>query len=195
MRLDSLLDRIARALPLEVPYAERAPLGGRPAAVLLLFGADESGNAAMLMTQRTETVETHKGQMALPGGTCDPGEDAVRAALRETEEEVGIGVSRIRTIGLLPELSTVTGFQITPVVGVIEDAIERVRLTPSSHEIARAFWIPWAVLSAPETYRREMLRVGPVQYPTHVYQVDQYRIWGATGAMIKNLLDRLDALG
>jgi 8-oxo-dGTP pyrophosphatase MutT (NUDIX family) len=147
------------------------------------------------MTQRTETVETHKGQMALPGGGLDPGEDALMAALRETEEEVGIDRGLVEVLGRLPDLTTVTGFQVTPVVGVLREEIVRVSLSPNAHEIAEAFWIPWSVLTHPDTYRRELLRVGPVQYPTHVYQVKHYRIWGATGSMIKNLLDRVEALG
>jgi 8-oxo-dGTP pyrophosphatase MutT (NUDIX family) len=186
---------LKQALILELPYPERIFLPGKKAAVLLLIGADEKGEPSLLMTQRTETVETHKGQMALPGGTVDPGEDVIQAALRETEEEVGIPTSEIEVLGRLPELSTPTGFQITPVVGVLRNSTASVIMTISAHEIAEAFWIPLAVLRHPETYRSEMLRVGGLSYPIHVYQVNRYRIWGATGSMIKNLLDRLAALG
>jgi 8-oxo-dGTP pyrophosphatase MutT (NUDIX family) len=193
--MQTFVEALKQALVLDLPYPERIFLPGKRAAVLLLIGADEVGEPSLLMTQRTETVETHKGQMALPGGTVDPGEDVIQAALRETEEEVGISVPEIEVLGRLPELSTPTGFQITPVVGTLRNGTASVEMKISAHEIAEAFWIPLAVLRHPTTYRSEMLRVGAVNYPIHVYQVDRYRIWGATGSMIKNLLDRLAALG
>lgn len=192
--------RLRAALQLELPYPERPPTrDGTPAAVLALF-AEYQGEIAVLMTRRTEKVETHKGQMAFPGGHCEPdelcGPEGQRlTALRETEEEVGIPRARVRVVGELPGIWTVTGYWVTPVAGVLEVPAESLRLANDPHEIAEAFWIPLRILAAPETYRREFLTIGAVNYPIHVYQVGEHRIWGATGSMIKNLLDRLAALG
>lgn len=169
----------------------------RPAAVLALFGGTEAPESlSLLLTRRAETVDNHRGQMAFPGGARDlleggHREDAVTAALRETEEEVGIAREDIRVVGTLPALYTPTGFEIDPVVGILMRPISEVALKISSAEIAEALWVEISQLLAPETYRTELIEAGPVRYQNHVFQVSQHRIWGATGAMIRNLLDRL----
>jgi 8-oxo-dGTP pyrophosphatase MutT (NUDIX family) len=194
-------NRLRTALALELPYDERMPLReGTPAAVLILFGRDRSGAPSLLMTKRTETVETHKGQMAFPGGMSEPQEasdsehGSERTALRETEEEIGIPLDRLRPIGRLPLLWTITNFLITPIVGVLDLPIEEVPLRPNAAEIAEAFWIGWETLSEGTVYRREAIERGAIRYPIHVYQVGDYRIWGATGSMLKNLMDRFAKL-
>ncbi|MCM2278805.1 MAG: CoA pyrophosphatase [Oligoflexia bacterium] len=196
----SFEERLESALKLELPYSER-PLTpqGRPAAVLMLFG-EHDGKQALLVTRRTDKVETHKGQMAFPGGNCEPEElrgpeGIILTALRETEEEVGIPRDRVRVLGRLPGLWTPTGYWVVPVVGTLLAPAHEVPLRNSVHEIAEALWVPFTVLLEPGVYRRETRKVGTVSYPIHVYQVGGYRIWGATGAMIKNLLDRLEKLG
>jgi 8-oxo-dGTP pyrophosphatase MutT (NUDIX family) len=180
---------LRRALQLDLPYPGWGlrPLGGRPASVLALFAEN-----SLLITRRTETVESHKGQMAFPGGMVEPGEETVAAALRETHEEVGILPTKVRVVGMLPALHTFTGFEMTPVVGLLEGSIEGAELVVNTDEIAEAFWVSLETLRSPGIYRVEQYRVGPLDYPVHVYQVDQYRIWGATAAVIKNILDRLE---
>jgi 8-oxo-dGTP pyrophosphatase MutT (NUDIX family) len=184
------------ALELDLPYPERMPLiQGTPASVLALFGFKQGGGEPeLLMTQRTETVEKHKGQMAFPGGMADPGENHVQTALRETQEELGILASNVSVLGKLPGLWTPTGFSITPVVGILKTGIDQTPIYKNEPEIAEAFWIPLSVLKDLETYKKEFVERNGIRYATHVYQVGSYRIWGATGAMIKNLLDRLAAL-
>jgi 8-oxo-dGTP pyrophosphatase MutT (NUDIX family) len=187
--------KLKLALALDLPYPERMPLiQGTPASVLALFGSKSGGEPELLMTQRTETVEKHKGQMAFPGGMADPGEDHVQTALRETEEELGIQRSNVSVLGQLPGLWTPTGFLITPVVGVLRSDIDETPIHMNAPEIAEAFWIPLSVLHREGTYKKEFIERNGIRYATHVYQVGSYRIWGATGAMIKNLLDRLSAL-
>ena len=197
-------ERLLLALAMELPYTERRiDEGGRPAAVLILFGAskDQPSDLSVLITRRTDSVGSHKGQMAFPGGVSEPDEmsagarGVVQTALRETQEEVGIPVSSVEVLGVLPALTTITHFRVTPVVGFLRELIEGFSLELNTDEIAEAFWVPLSTLMAPGTYRTEHLRVGQVDYPIHVYQVQGHRIWGATGSMIKNLLDRLQALG
>jgi 8-oxo-dGTP pyrophosphatase MutT (NUDIX family) len=189
--------KLKASLEMDFPYPERMPMiQGTPASVLALFGASAARGGApeLLMTQRTETVDKHKGQMAFPGGAAEPGEDRVQTALRETEEEIGISASEVNVLGRLPGLWTPTGFSITPIVGTLKSDIDETVLRKSEPEIAEAFWIPLSVLFEQGTYRKEFIEREGIRYATHVYQVRQYRIWGATGAMIKNLLDRLSAL-
>lgn len=194
--MDTFENQLRRALMLELPYPERPPFEtGTPASVLILFG-DYKGNRSVLIIKRAESLGTHQGQVAFPGGILEPEERDVldggmHAAIRETEEEVGIPGSEITVLGQLPGLWTVTGFWVTPFVGVLHRAAEEVPLKLNPTETAAAAWIQLAELRASETYRREFKKFGEVNYPIHVFQVGGFRIWGATGSMIRNLLDRL----
>lgn len=174
-----------------------------PAAVLILIGYQkpESGSSeplqpSLLFIRRTETVETHKGQMAFPGGLCSPEDQGnpIQTALRETEEEVGIPEEQVQLMGKLPPLVTTTSFSIQPVVGILKSPLEEVPLKLNVAETEEAIWIPLQKLFHPDTYRKEYLSVGSFQHAIDVYQVNQHRIWGATGSMTKNLLDRLSAV-
>ncbi len=190
------------ALALDMAYPERQQLtGGRPAAVLILFGWNARGEGpCVLITQRTDSVATHKGQMAFPGGACESHErdtfwGRAQAALRETEEEVGIPPAQVDVMGALPELTTITSFRVTPVVGLLKVPIEDQALRINPQEIARTLWIPLEALRAQGVYQLELREFRGVEYPIHAFQVGEDRIWGATGSMLKNLLDRLLNLG
>lgn len=211
--------KLKAALDLDLNYSDyqsreelrMGSAGLKPAAVLLLFGfsedksegeSDKSDRSkdtlhwqrfSLLYTLRTEQVEHHKGQMAFPGGYCEVQDrgDPANTAVRETEEEVGISRELIQVIGTLPSLPTLTGFLIQPCVGILKAPIENVSLRLNTSEIADAVWVPFDVLLAQKTYQLETLKSGLMEYSTHVYQVDRFRIWGATGSITKNLLDRL----
>ncbi len=189
-------EKLISALALQMPYSERPKL--KPhlnrAAVLAIFGISKTEKLPqILVTQRTEQVDTHKGQMAFPGGMCESHETDEQAALRETEEEVGISPDILEVLGKLPEFATPTGFRIMPVVGLLQTSIEEAHLKLNSSEIAAALWVSTSELK--RVYRKELFTVGAVKYPIHVFEVGKYRIWGATGLMIKNMLDRLETLG
>ncbi len=201
------------ALSLELPYSGQVhrDLGGSrkgkaiPAAVLLLFGyfrkrpsSSSSGLAeplpALLYTLRTDEVETHKGQISFPGGHTEPEElnQPEITALRETEEEVGISRKSVILAGRLPPLFTATGYLIQPFVGILNRSIEEIPLVLDTKETAEAIWAPLESLSSPGIYQAQMYRVGDFDFPIDVYQYQHHRIWGATGSMTKNLLDRLN---
>lgn len=197
--------RLREAIALDLPPAGPArsvPFRDeREAAVLALWAPHgPAREPALLLTRRTELVETHKGQIALPGGMSDPEDHsvagAITTALRETREEVGIAESLIRVLGQLPRSSTSTGFLVTPVVGLLEQPAEEVTLSPSEAEIAEVFWAPLSLLLDPATYRLESFEVpgSGLRYQTHVYYVGGHRVWGFTGGLIKSLLDRLAAV-
>ena len=192
--LETLL-RAAVALDLPLPYR---PLStGRPAAVMMLCGLRENGSFEVLITRRSNTLETHRGQYALPGGMRDAeSETPERNALRETREEVGIPEDGVIAIGALPELWTPTGFTVTPVVGLLRSPIEEVEIRPSPDEIDLWFWCSVDRFRATGVYSTEprtFVHEGKSRtVPMDVYQVDEHRIWGATGAMLRNFISRLE---
>ncbi|MEK6706989.1 MAG: CoA pyrophosphatase [Bdellovibrionota bacterium] len=195
--MDEFVLKLEAALKLEMPYSERpsAP-SGTPAAVLMLFGSDGKLELpSLLLVKRTDLVETHKGQMAFPGGVIDKEDESpVAAALRETHEEVGLKPSDINVIGQMPGIWTVTGFWITPVVGYLTRPLQGLEIITNPVEVAETVWIPLSVLMEDGIYRSENLAIRGKNYVIHSYRVKNYFIWGATGAIIKNMLDRLHAL-
>ena len=192
-------EKLKSALQLDLIDPLRVLREGRPAGVLVLFGfALNSDQPQLLITKRTDTLEKHKGQYAFPGGAADPEDQKelglVTTALRETEEEVGISREQVSVLGTLPELWTPSGYRITPVVGLLRVPIDEITFSLSADEIAEVFWVPLETFLQPGPYRLEAMKYGEVSYPVHVFMIAHHRIWGATGAIIKNLLDRLQSL-
>ncbi len=187
-------------MELDFPHPFRSQPGGRPASVLVLCGLRADSNAfEILVTRRTEHLEIHKGQYALPGGMRDPDDVSdVTTALRETEEEMGIPADQVEVVGMLPPLWTPTGFHVTPVVGFLRTTIEEARLVPNPEEIDLWFWCPVDRLRDEKNYcveARSITHEGEIYtVPVDVYQIDNHRIWGVTGAMLKNFLGRLEAV-
>lgn len=186
--------RIQDSLTLDLPYYARPlPTDGTPASVLVLLGGNAS-DPSILLTRRTDHVETHKGQIAFPGGMRDDSDRSdVETALRETEEEVGIPRDHVEVIGELPKFWVRSGFLVTPVVGLLKPPLESIQFSLSPQEIDEVFWVNFSQLTAPGVYSEEPFRVGEHVWPIYVYQVGRHRVWGATGAVIKNLLDRLQS--
>jgi 8-oxo-dGTP pyrophosphatase MutT (NUDIX family) len=159
----------------------------RPAAVLIpLFERD--GAWHVVLTQRTNTVSSHKGQVAFPGGRVDPEDrDAVDTALREAEEEIGLRRADVRVLGVLDDLLTVSQWRITPVVGVIPAAYA---FTPSTDELSDIFDVPLSLFADPANLRVEQRDGALPGPPIEVYHFDYkgYDIWGATARILRNLM-------
>ncbi len=122
-----------------------APGSRRPAAVAVVLFADEKGRMALLLTRRAAALKAHSGQYALPGGRVDPGEDPLRAALRELREELGLEAGPAAVLGALDDLPTRSGYLVTPFVVWLEG---RSRLVPSAAEIAAVHRVPVSDLFA-----------------------------------------------
>jgi 8-oxo-dGTP pyrophosphatase MutT (NUDIX family) len=178
-----LRQRLAERKPVMRPEWEV-----RPAAVLVPLYLDD-GEWHVLFTQRTDLVETHKGQVSFPGGRVDPGDTSrVETALREAEEEIGLRREDVTVLGQLDELLTVTQYHITPIVGLFPWPYSFVL---STAELSEVFGAPLAWLADPanlEIKLREPIVPGPkiLVYYLH-YQ--GYAIWGATARMLLNLID------
>jgi len=174
-----LATRVRRALSLE---------GLTPAAVLVLLvrHSDAWPDAwTVLFTQRTAHLANHAGQIAFPGGHIDPTDaDATQAALRETEEEVGLPRGRVEVAGLLDDHCTGTGFRITPVVGVADAPLT---LTLDPHEVAEAFEAPLSFFLDATNHQRKTLTVQGRDVPVYAMPYENRYIWGATAAILRNL--------
>lgn len=161
--------------------------GITPAAVLV--AVVERAAPGVLLTVRPETMRKHPGQISFPGGRVDPGDaDAIAAALREADEEIGLPPERVDVIGIADRYVTVTGFEVTPVVGIIPPDLD---LRPHPGEVAALFEAPLHYLLDPahQMERSAMWR----GRERHYYEIEWEgrRIWGATAAMIVNLSRRL----
>ncbi len=157
-----------------------------PAAVLI--AVTDRADPGVILTQRTDTMSRHPGQIAFPGGRIDPGEDVVTAALREAEEEIALPRDQVRVIGEADSYRTVTGFQVTPVIGVIPPDLV---FTPSEAEVASVFEVPLSFLL--DTANHVEATLEWQGHDRHYYEImwNERRIWGATAAMIVNLARRL----
>lgn len=154
----------------------------KPAAVL--FGiVDRPEGATVLLTQRTEALRSHSGQIAFPGGRIDDGDETPEhAALREAEEEIGIVANSVEIVGRLPDYLTGSGYRIVPVLAVIDPAH---RLTLNPHEVADAFETPLAFLMDDANWvRGSRVWEGRERFFWTVPWGERY-IWGVTAGIIR----------
>ncbi|RYD90749.1 MAG: CoA pyrophosphatase, partial [Sphingomonadales bacterium] len=140
------------------------------------------------LTHRPETMRTHAGQAAFPGGKLDPGEDAVAAALREAHEELGIHPREVQVIGASDPFHTRTGYDITPVLAVVPPDLP---LVPNPAEVAEWFEPPLAFMLDPANRvpRTVEWEGASRTYLEIIWQ--GHRIWGVTAAIIGNLSRRM----
>jgi 8-oxo-dGTP pyrophosphatase MutT (NUDIX family) len=159
-----------------------------PAAVLV--AVVDRPEPTVILTERPLTMRKHPGQISFPGGRIDPGDAGpIAAALREAEEEIGLSPRHVEVIGIADLYRTITGFEVTPVVGVIPPDLA---LQPHPGEVADMFEAPLRFLLDPA---RHVVRRAEYQGRERCYYEiswDGRRIWGATAAMIVNLSRRLE---
>jgi len=197
--MDGLLNDLGDALlPLASPpsgqgwnHAEMAELLGntprRPAAVLV--GLREGVQPRLVLTVRTDNLPSHAGQVAFPGGRSDPEDaDAVATALRESEEEIGLARKLVKPIGFLDRFETISGYCITPVVARIDP---EARLYPAPAEVAEVFEVPLSFFLEPTNLRRYTMEFRGHRRDMVEFVHGGHRIWGATAAMLFNLLQRM----
>jgi 8-oxo-dGTP pyrophosphatase MutT (NUDIX family) len=162
----------------------------RAAAVLIPL-VDRAEGISILLTRRTDHLSRHAGQIAFPGGKVEIEDaDDVAAALRETEEEIGLSRAHVEPLGRLDSYVTRTGFTVTPIVGIVHPPFE---LALDAHEVADAFEVPLDFILDPanrETHSREVQGILRRYY---VFPFGERHIWGATAGMLVNLADALVA--
>ncbi len=200
--IDRLRDALARPLPGLSTQMGMAPqprpgadrildpaLDCRRAAVMVLFYPC-AGDLCLVLTRRTDRLESHSGQISFPGGSMDPGEDMVAAARREAMEELGVRPDSVEVLGALsPLYIPPSRFCIYPVVAWSPTTPA---FTPSEEEVAEVLQVPVRHLLLPATRCEEMwdLRGGRVLVP--FYAVGPHKVWGATAMVLCELLSLLN---
>ncbi|HNV07630.1 MAG: CoA pyrophosphatase [Dokdonella sp.] len=163
----------------------------RQAAVLLPVVCRNDA-LSMLFTRRNESMRQHAGQVSFPGGAVESGDsDAIATALRETREETGIDAGFITPLGFLDCFDTISGFCVSPVVALVREGFA---VAPDPREVAEVFEVPLDYILEPDRMQRsEILWHGRGR---EIFEFDYAgkRIWGATAAILQNLLRRLEAL-
>lgn len=140
---------------------------------------------SILLTQRTDHLHDHAGQISFPGGRMDPEDADLKAtALRESQEEIGLEYGRVEVIGTLPEYLTVSGYRVTPVVALVD---------PQPHypfdafEVADVFDVPLSFLMDPANHQVRVWMSGEEHRRFYAMPYQDRFIWGATAGMLRNL--------
>jgi 8-oxo-dGTP pyrophosphatase MutT (NUDIX family) len=173
-------------VPGAAPPAD-APL--KDAAVLVAL-VERPAGLSVILTRRSDTLRAHTGQVALPGGRCDPGETPWVTALREAHEEIGLHPSHVTLAGLSTPYRTGTGYHVVPVVGFVTPPFE---LSPNPDEVADIFETPFLFLMDPANYEQRQGRT-PAGDERRFYALtwEDRLVWGATAGMLRALHDRLE---
>lgn len=163
----------------------REGLVDRASAVVAPLYEDE-GEAWVVLTRRSSTLRVHSGEVSFPGGGQEPGEALPDTARREAQEEIGLDPATIRIVGELDHLSTITSNSfIVPYVAVLP---ARPITTANPGEVAAVLHVPLSELLAPDVFREELWDLGGVDRPINFFELYGDTVWGATAAMLRQLL-------
>ncbi len=160
------------------------------AAGVLVPLIERRGALQMILTKRASHLKHHPGQIAFPGGKQEDSDaDVIAAALREAEEEIGLQRDNVEVLGVLPSHETVTGFEMTPVLGRVRaDFVPQ----PEAGEVDEVFEVPLAHVADPAQYLAQSRRWRGVERTYYTVPYGPYYIWGATARVLRGLADRMD---
>lgn len=197
--MSTLFDRISARLaqghartdvPLHRDPRALMPEDFKAAAVLVAL--TEREEPGVLLLHRPSTMRAHPGQVALPGGRIDADETPIDAALREAHEELGIDPAVVQVIGETDRYATGTGYDITPVIGVIPPDLA---INPNPTEVAQWFEAPLAFVLDPANHQRKTFEWEGRAVDYFDIQWREHRIWGVTAGVLRNLSLRLGCHG
>jgi 8-oxo-dGTP pyrophosphatase MutT (NUDIX family) len=159
----------------------------KPASVLVPI-IDEK-ELLVLFTQRTSHLSHHAGQISFPGGGMETiDSDLAATALRETQEEIGLALETITLLGHLTPIISVSGFLVTPFIGLINPPLQLI-LNPQ--EVAAIFTAPLNFVLDPRNQRKELYSASGIQREVYVINYEEHRIWGMTAKILVEMTERL----
>lgn len=193
--MSELFDRLAALFEqghargaLDLLSDERFAGAEQTAEAAVLIAVTDRPEPGVILTQRRGTMRDHPGQVAFPGGKIDPGEDAVAAALREGWEELALDPALVRVIGSTDRYRTGTGFDITPVLGIIPPDLP---LIAHPREVESWFEAPLALVMDERNWQSSTVFWNGAERQFYEMDYRGYRIWGVTAAICANLSRRL----
>jgi len=189
MRSDELLEKVEQALADYNPRKIDHPTASAAAVLILIHSKDREPH--VIFTERTTTVEHHKGQMCFPGGACDDEDDGCeQTAMRETHEEIGVVPDHVRIVGYLDDMVTVSNFRVSPIVAVLE-AESPYPYNINDKEVTRVVEVPLPFLLEEGNMELEVREHQGREVLVPAFTYDGHRIWGATARMLHQLIELL----
>lgn len=180
---------LGRRLRGDHDFGSPPPTAPLKAAAVLVPIVDRGYGLTVLLTQRTDHLHAHAGQISFPGGRIEPEDSSPEdAALREAEEEVGLPRDHVELVGRLDLYHTATGFEVVPIVGLVRPPTA---LKPDPFEVAEVFEVPLGFIVDPANHQ---IQTGERNGRKRSYYVLPYQgrfIWGATAGMLVNLAEVL----
>ena len=163
---------------------------GRTAAVLVPLLDLEVPE--IVFTRRADNLPQHPGQVSFPGGAAEDNDtSAVQTALREAYEEIGLPAEIVQPIGFLDRMDTISDYRVLPVVALVTPPV---RWVPDEREVAEVFTVPLSVALDVERYEKRMFEQHGHQYPIFTLKWKGNTIWGATAAILMNLISRMHSI-
>lgn len=177
-------------------YAEHVKTREFKDAAILFALVEGAEHPTVILTQRSDKLNNHSGQIAFPGGRIDEGETPIEAALREADEEIGLAAQSVEVLGAMGPYYSGSGYKIHPVVGIVRDLPE---LTINEDEVADVFHVPLAFLMDQASHQvesrmfkgNERFFYAMPYLDTAVAPVVERRIWGVTAGIIRVIQERL----
>lgn len=155
----------------------------------VLIAVTEADTPQIILTKRSERLSSHRGEVALPGGRLDPADASlVHAALRESQEEVGLPPEAVQVLGQLDPMVTRFGMKVTPVVGLVPDDIA---LTPNPLELDAVFKVPLEFFLKDQRLRTDIGTIGGHRVRVPCWQYEHYEIWGVTAVILVMLMNKV----
>jgi 8-oxo-dGTP pyrophosphatase MutT (NUDIX family) len=178
----ALRERLSSPPPRRLPASDL-----RQASVLVPLYVN-AGELWTVLTKRTDTLPSHRSQIAFPGGGRELKEDPWAAALRESHEEIGLDPKLVLRLGEMDEVESPAGFRVIPCVGAIPFPH---KLQPNEAEISEVFNLPLSAFTNPQLVEERAVTINGVPRNLRIYHIGGRQIWGLTARVLQNLLVRL----